>query len=178
MIVEALRKRLIYRQWKLTVYTQGFRIPGGQVIERLIVGANLKPVIIVPITDEGKLVMVRQYRYAAMKYILEFPGGLVNRGESPIEVAKRELEEETGYTSDTFIKVADRIWFDPAMLRISFAVWVALHCCKMQKAPKMDFDEVISESCLMDPGKLEEIEDSKTLAAISLARKYLDYRSG
>jgi 8-oxo-dGTP pyrophosphatase MutT (NUDIX family) len=52
---------------------------------------------IVPITPEGEVVMVRQYRHGADRVTLETPGGLVDAGETPAEAAARELLEETGY---------------------------------------------------------------------------------
>src|SRR5262245_26858217 len=54
-------------------------------------------VIVVPFLDDGRLVMIRQYRYPLDKVLLEFPAGHVEGREDPAETAKRELEEETGY---------------------------------------------------------------------------------
>ena len=54
-------------------------------------------VIVVPFLDDGRLVMIRQYRYPLDKVLLEFPAGHVEGQEDPAETAKRELEEETGY---------------------------------------------------------------------------------
>lgn len=51
------------------------------------------------ITDEGKIVMVRQYRYAAGEAALEIPAGKLEEGENPMEAAIRELKEETGYSA-------------------------------------------------------------------------------
>ncbi len=55
---------------------------------------------IVPVTDEGDIVMVRQYRHGSKRVTLEIPGGLVDPGESPAEAALREMREETGYAAD------------------------------------------------------------------------------
>ena len=58
-------------------------------------------VAIVPITEEGKLVMVKQFRYPSGSVLLEIPAGKIDKGETnPEETARRELKEETGYTAE------------------------------------------------------------------------------
>ncbi|GBD87079.1 ADP-ribose pyrophosphatase [bacterium BMS3Abin03] len=55
--------------------------------------------VIVPITDEGKIIMVKQFRYPFQKELLELPAGKLEDSEDPFDCALRELEEETGYKS-------------------------------------------------------------------------------
>jgi 8-oxo-dGTP pyrophosphatase MutT (NUDIX family) len=55
-------------------------------------------VMIVPVTPDGQLVLVRQYRHNLKSYQLEFPAGTMNEAEEPEAAARRELEEETGFT--------------------------------------------------------------------------------
>jgi len=55
-------------------------------------------VMIVPLTTDGSLVFVRQYRHNLKAHVLEFPAGTLSEGEEPEAAAIRELEEETGYT--------------------------------------------------------------------------------
>lgn len=70
----------------------------GPVVRREVV-RHPGAVAIVAVTPDRKLVMVRQYRYAAGRFLLEIPAGTLEPGEEPEETARRELREETGYTA-------------------------------------------------------------------------------
>lgn len=54
-------------------------------------------VVILPVTNKGRLLILRQYRHAIGKHILEFPAGTLEKGERPLVCAKREIAEETGF---------------------------------------------------------------------------------
>lgn len=61
--------------------------------------------VVLPITKEDKIVMVKQFRWPFEKSMLELPAGKLEIDEDPMECASRELTEETGYSSDTVIKL-------------------------------------------------------------------------
>jgi ADP-ribose pyrophosphatase len=60
---------------------------------------------IIPLTDDHRVVMVRQYRHGSREVTLEIPGGLVDPGDTPEEAAARELLEETGYQANKWLKI-------------------------------------------------------------------------
>ncbi|CAN5692516.1 NUDIX hydrolase [soil metagenome] len=62
-------------------------------------------VAIVPITTSGNVLLVEQYRYAVNRTLLEVPAGSREAGESPLETARRELEEETGYRAASLVEI-------------------------------------------------------------------------
>jgi ADP-ribose pyrophosphatase len=64
-------------------------------------------VVVIPVTKEGDLLLIRQFRPALDRYVIEFPAGLNDRGESLVDAARRELIEETGFTGDSFQLLAE-----------------------------------------------------------------------
>ncbi len=68
--------------------------------------------VVVAITDEGKIILVKQYRYPFDEWIIELPAGKLEKDEDPLDCATRELTEETGYSSDS-INYLGRIYTSP-----------------------------------------------------------------
>ena len=82
----------------LHVRSDTVRLPdGGSAVREYIVHGGA--VLMVPVLDDGRLVVERQFRYPLNRVILEFPAGKLDRGETPLVTAQRELVEETGYAA-------------------------------------------------------------------------------
>jgi ADP-ribose pyrophosphatase len=79
-------------------------LPGGKRLEGVVLEYQ-DWVTILALTKDQEVVLIRQYRHGAQKIIVELPGGAMDPGENPLEAARRELLEETGYTSDRFVQV-------------------------------------------------------------------------
>jgi len=79
-------------------------LPNGQIIIPHVLEYD-DEIMVFALTKNQEVVLIKQYRYGVQQAILELPGGSVDDGESPLEAAKRELMEEAGYASYTFIEV-------------------------------------------------------------------------
>lgn len=91
----ARQTRLVYRGRIFTVQVETVALPAGGTLEAEIV-RHPGSVVIVPITDEGQVVLVRQYRPAIGRSVWELPAGSLRAGEDPEQAARRECHEETG----------------------------------------------------------------------------------
>lgn len=88
----------VFRGKILRVTLDMARLPNGREASREVVHHN-GAVTLIPVTDDGRLVMVRQFRYPAGRTLLELPAGKLDPGEDPLSCAERELREETGGTA-------------------------------------------------------------------------------
>jgi ADP-ribose pyrophosphatase len=97
--------------------------PGGLQIVRDIVHHRGSAVIL-PRTSSGQIVLVRQYRMAADRELWELPAGSVDEGETPLQTARRELVEETGYRSSRWRKLV-AFYPSPGIMTEKMTVFLA-----------------------------------------------------
>jgi ADP-ribose pyrophosphatase len=91
-----LDSRLVYTGQFLRVYEDTVRCPDGHVAPREYL-RHPGAVMVVPVLDDGRLVLERQFRYPVGRSLIEFPAGKIDPGEEILACAQRELREETGY---------------------------------------------------------------------------------
>jgi ADP-ribose pyrophosphatase len=95
---EQLSSKLVYQGSFLKVYRDEVRLPNGRTTVREYV-KHPGAVMMVPVLDDGKVVLVRQFRYPLNRHFIEIPAGKMEPGEASLVTAKRELREECGYTA-------------------------------------------------------------------------------
>ena len=125
-------------------------------------------VMIVALLDDGRVVLERQYRYPLHAVMIEFPAGKLDAGESSLDCAKRELQEETGYTAREWVRAGvlhTAIAYSTEFIDIWFARGLTLG---KQQLDAGEFLEVFSAT----PGELMswcasgQVTDAKTLTGM------------
>ena len=130
---------------------------------------------IVPLTDDGKIILVRQYRYPMGEELLEIPAGKLDKGEDPLKCAIRELSEETGCTAAEIISLGE-IYPSPGFCREVLHLYLAVGL--NQGKAHLDEDEFLSVETvcldeLMDKVMNNELSDAKTIIGILKTKEYL-----
>jgi ADP-ribose pyrophosphatase len=95
---KTLESRLVYSGRFLRVFEDTVRCPDGHIAPREYL-RHPGAVMAVPVLDEGRLVLERQFRYPLGRSLIEFPAGKIDPGEDILTCAQRELREETGYVA-------------------------------------------------------------------------------
>ena len=122
-------------------------------------------VCVVPLLDNGDVVLVRQYRHATGARLLEICAGGLNPGEDPLEAARRELEEETGYLAGKLVERA-RFWTTPGFTTEFMYLYEATDLVKTQTNP--DEDEIIEVEIATPEDSLRMIDDGRIQDAKSI----------
>ena len=132
----------------------------------------------VPITNEGNVIILRQYRFAVSRYLIEFPAGTLEDGETPLNSIKREIKEETGYSAKTWDKLGVLVPA-PGYADEEIHLFLARDISKLEKIPSGDLDEDI-EVLILSPSELDnliasgrEILDGKTVTAWFRTKQFL-----
>ncbi len=173
---EILEQKLFYKGRKFDYEVIKLRLPNG-------VEGNWECVrhpggaLAVPVTNDGKFVLVKQYRFTVKGRLLEFPAGTVEPNEDPSETIKREIKEETGYSAKKWRSLGKFI-LAPGYSDEYIYAYLAQDLEKLANPPQQDEDEDI-EVVLMTSEELEaailqgEPIDAKTIATFYMAKAAL-----
>jgi len=173
MIVEekTLSSEMIYEGTILNLRKDKVTVKEGRTSYREIVEHN-GGVIILGVTLEGMIPMIRQYRKAAEQVMFELPAGKLEKGEDPAEAALREFKEETGYTAKSIRHAASfypTVGYSEEVLHIYFADGLVPGDAEFDDNESIDIE-------LFDPEELYrqieagEMNDGKTMLALLLYR--------
>ena len=171
---KTLKSEKIYEGAIINLRRDKVTVQGGTSYREII--EHNGGAVIAALTEDKKLVMVRQYRKPADKVMLEVPAGKIDPGEKPLDAAVRELKEETGYTA---AKVEFLTQFYPSVGYSEEVLY--LYLCTGLTPGETNFDE--NEAIDIEEVELDrlfkmamsgEIDDAKTLIAILMVKAMAD----
>lgn len=142
------------------------RLPNGKTAVREIV-VHPEVVGILPITDDGRVVMVRQFRKAAEQVLLEVPAGGIDQGETPEEAVRREMVEETGYRVGSVQRLA-AFFTSPGFATEFMHLYAARDLQAGEPTEEIDQIEVVhlTRQEALERLRAGDIHDAKTIIAL------------
>jgi|SRR5579884_1444884 len=164
----------IFRGKIVTLRVDRIKLPDGSESKREIV-EHKGAVCIVPVREDGMVLMTRQFRLAAGKPLLEVPAGTLEDGEAPEVCAARELEEETGYKAGS-LRPLFNAYVSPGYDTEQIRAYLATGLTPGQTHTDPDENVEIVPIPLAEIEEMVlkgEIEDSKTISALLLALRLL-----
>jgi ADP-ribose pyrophosphatase len=169
--VQRLDRRVVYRGRILTLEVDRVIEPSGVEVEREVV-RHAGAAVIVAETAEGRLLLVRQYRYAVNGFLWEIPAGHIAPGESPDETARRELAEETGFHPNRLEKLAT-FFPSPGFSDEVMHLFLATALEERYASPDEDESIEVGQFTLDEATSLfsqGEIQDGKTILGLMFLR--------
>lgn len=175
---EVLKSETVFHNKWVTIQKEAVKLPTGIVIDDYYLNVRPEVVITVPVTKDGNVIVVKQYKHGGQEIFMEFPGGVFeSEKESPLQGALREMREESGYHSDEMIYLG-KVFDDPTKDRNCLHLFLAKNACKKFE-PQPDITEHIEiiEMPFKDVPELIRSHKMQVCGAISaymLAAMYLD----
>jgi ADP-ribose pyrophosphatase len=152
LIWKTLSSTYIHKGPWATLRSDECEMPDGRIVDAYYVLEYPNWSNAVAITDEGKILMVRQYRHAAQIVSLELPGGVIEKGEAPEDAIKREILEETGYQFDD-VELISIIYGNPATGNNHTYCYLAKNGKKAGLQNLDEHEEIIVEEYTIDEVK-------------------------
>lgn len=173
---KTIRSTPIYTGKIISLRVDDVTLPNGNTSKRELI-KHPGAVAIIPITNEGKIILVEQYRKALERSLIETPAGKLEPGEKPEVTARRELEEETGYGCHrlTFLQ---SFATSPGFADEIIHVYVAEDLYLVNEKADLDEDEFVDilEATIEEAEQMMasgKIFDAKTAYSILWAKEYL-----
>jgi ADP-ribose pyrophosphatase len=161
----------------LDVRRDRVRLPNGATASREYI-VHPGAVMIVPLLDDGRLVIERQYRYPVAQVMVEFPAGKLEAGEPPLVCAIRELAEETGYRAAEWARAGithNAIAYSTEGIEIWFARGLTLGVNQLDEGEFLDVSTATLEE-LEEAARVGTLTDVKTLVGLLWLRHWREGR--
>ena len=163
-----LASEQVFRGHFLDVRRDLVRLPNGETAQREYI-VHPGAVMVVPILDDGRLVVEHQFRYPMARVMLEFPAGKLDAGEAPLQCAIRELAEETGYRAGEWARAGilhNAIAYSTEGIEVWFARGLRAGQRKLDAGEFLDVSVTTAQQ-LADMARSGELTDAKTLIGLN-----------
>lgn len=167
---EVLSSEYIHKGPWATLRTDVCKMPDGRMVPSYYVLEYPDWANAVALTDDGRIIMVKQYRHAANIVSLEIPGGVIEPGEHPQDAMRRELLEETGYAFDD-IEPLCQLHANPSTANNITHAFLARGGKKVQEQELDHQEEIIVELFTIDEVK-QLLADNKITQALHCSSLY------
>ena len=172
--VGKVTSRRIYTGRVVSLDVDTVRFPNGTVGELEMVrhsGASAVIPLLETPNEESRVILIRQYRYAAKGFVYEIPAGRLDGNETPAECARRELKEETGYAAENLVPLTI-IFTTPGFTDERIHLFLATGLTPGSAA--LESDEILQLcptplSLVLEMIRSGEIQDGKTISALLFA---------
>lgn len=165
-----VESNVVYQGRIVSLRVDTVRLPGGRLATREI-AEHSHSVCMVPVDNNGNVLLVRQYRKPAEAQLLEVPAGGIEEGETAEEAVLRELQEEVGFSAGT-LKRLGGYWVSPGWCTEYMHAFLATDLTSATLAPDADEDISVVPVPLQQVVEMiqsGEIQDGKSIAALLMA---------
>lgn len=175
---EILDQKMLFqaRPW-LEVWRERVRLPDGRIIPDYYKLVVPDVAVVVAVTSEGKILVLRQYKHGVGDTVWELPAGFCNEKESALDCGRRELLEETGFKAGRWVQLGNYVC-DANRGGGSVSVFLALNAQKVAEPESDDLEEYqlhyLTMPELLTLVRNQEVKAVGIIAAILLARLYLE----
>ncbi|MDR1784500.1 MAG: NUDIX hydrolase [Endomicrobium sp.] len=177
MIEKVIKKDIIYHGIGIDFFCDEIELPNSTIVKREYI-SHPGAAAILPFIDKENIILVKQYRYPIGQVTYEIPAGKINEGETPLECAIRELEEETGYRAKKLEKILS---FYPTVAFSNEIIYVFVAFDFEIGKQIIDEDEfvlreIVSFKEAIKMIKTGKIMDSKTIIALIYFENIFEYK--
>lgn len=155
-----LSSKIVFQQSWFKTKVDTCELPDGRVFDSYFTVEVPDWVNCIIITADEKLVLIKQYRYPVNKITYELPGGLIEKGEDPMQAALWEMQEETGYSSNN-IELILTVAPNPALQNTTAYFYLVTNAVKTKQQQFDEFEEVEVE--LFDKLAIQKLLSSNSM---------------